>query len=255
MKDPRFFDEISALDADLGVVAAYGKILPDEVLASLRLGIINVHASLLPKYRGASPIHRAVIAGETETGITIIRLVSEMDAGPILRTARLAISVNETSETVSNKLAQLGAATLIQTVTGLNGGTESEEPQNHEAATFAPRLTKSDGVIDWTLPALTIHNLVRGLHPWPHAFSYIHGTRYVIIRTAVTEPTPPTGDANPGKPGQVLEAHGDILTVATGCGEAVTILEIQLEGRRPLLPREFLAGHPIQVGVVFGKVE
>ena len=247
MKDPAFVEALAALAPDLGVVAAYGKMLPDRLLALPRLGMINVHASLLPAYRGAAPIHRAVMAGETETGITIIRLVREMDAGPMLRRAALPIDADDDAETLERALAALGAVTLLQAVDDLESGRAAEEEQDHARATFAPRLTRADGAIDWSRTAGQVHDQVRGLHPWPRAFSHLGGARYLIHRTAVVEPP---GEA-PAAPGQVLEAAGDRLVVAAGSGTAVAILEIQPEGRRALPARAFLAGHAIAPGTAF----
>lgn len=247
MKDPAFVEALAALAPDLGVVAAYGKMLPDRLLALPRLGMINVHASLLPAYRGAAPIHRAVMAGETETGITIIRLVREMDAGPMLRRAALPIDADDDAETLERALAALGAVTLLQAVDDLESGRAAEEEQDHARATFAPRLTRADGAIDWSRTAGQVHDQVRGLHPWPRAFSHLGGARYLIHRTAVVEPP---GEA-PAAPGQVLEAAGDRLVVAAGSGTAVAILEIQPEGRRALPARAFLAGHPLAPGTAF----
>lgn len=251
MKDPQFVTALTALAPDLAVVAAYGKILPDQLLALPRLGMLNVHASLLPLYRGAAPIHRAVIAGETETGITIIHLVREMDAGPMLRKATVPIGPDTTSEMLEHELADLGAETLMHTIDDLEAGRATEEEQDHDQATFAPRLTKEDGEIDWSHPAAQIHNQVRGLHPWPHASSYLDGRRYVIRRTTVT--AAPSEPAIPQMPGQIIAAAGDTFTVAAGLDTAIAILEIQPEGRRPLSPRAFLTGHPIEVGSVFSR--
>lgn len=247
MKDPAFVEALGALAPDLGVVAAYGKMLPDPLLALPRLGMINVHASLLPAYRGAAPIHRAVMAGETETGITIIRLVREMDAGPMLRRAALPIDPDDDAETLERALAALGAVTLLQAVDDLESGRAAEEEQDHARATFAPRLTRADGAIDWSRTAGQVHDQVRGLHPWPRAFSHLGGARYLIHRTTMVEPP---GGA-PTVPGTVLEAAGDRLVVAAGSGTAVAILEIQPEGRRALPARAFLAGHPIAPGTAF----
>ncbi len=249
MKDPAFIAALGALAPDLGVVAAYGKMLPDQLLALPRLGMINVHASLLPAYRGAAPIQRAVLAGEAETGITIIRLVREMDAGPMLRRAAIPIDADDDSETLERALAALGAATLLQTVDDLAGGRAAEEEQDHARATFAPRLTRADGAIDWGRPAGQVHDQVRGLRPWPRAFSHVAGARFLIHRTAVVEP--PAGNGLPPVPGQVLEAAGDRLVVAAGSGTALAILEIQPEGRRALPARAFLAGRTLVPGTVF----
>ena len=246
--DPDFAGALAACEADLGVVAAYGKILPDPILHTPRHGIINVHASLLPRYRGAAPVHRAVIAGEAETGITMIRLVREMDAGPSLARAVRPIGDDETSEVVERALAELGAGLLVTTVRAIAAGQDRETPQDHALATFAPRLTKEDGRIDWTRPAPTIHNLVRGLHPWPHAFSFLDRSRYVVLRTrvdaeAATQP--------PRAPGEIIEAHGDRFRVACGDGRILAIVEIQPEGRRRQSSRAFLAGHPVTLPACF----
>ena len=249
MKDPAFMQALEALGPDLGVVAAYGRLLPDALLALPRLGMVNVHASLLPKYRGASPIHRAVMAGDTETGITIIRLVKEMDAGPLLRRAALPIAADDTSATLDGKLAGLGAGELLRTVDDLDRGRAVEEAQDHARATFAPKLTREDGVMDWNRPARDLHNQVRGLQPWPRASCRLNGARYLIHRTAPAEPP----DAAAASPGQVLAAAGGHLVVAAGGNTALSILEIQPEGGRPLPVRAFLAGHPIAPGAIFDR--
>jgi len=236
MKDPGFVAALSAMNADLGVVAAYGKILTDAVLAVPRLGMVNVHASLLPRYRGAAPVHRAIIAGEHETGITIMRVVRALDAGPMLSTAHRPIGPDETSEDVERDLASIGAALAISTIEGLVDGRVPELPQNDADATYAHRLAKDDGVIDWTLSAGQIHNRIRGLHPWPHGFTFLGDKRLILLRSA------PSADIAGSEPGTVLEASGDRLRVATGSG-VLNLLELQAEGKRPMPAREFLAGH------------
>ncbi len=240
LRDPAFVAALSALAADLAVVAAYGKILTDEVLAVPPLGFINVHASLLPRYRGAAPVHRAILAGERETGVTIMRVVQALDAGPMLASVRRPIGPDETSEDVERDLARLGAGLLVSTVDAIADGHVIETPQDEGASTYAHRLTKEDGAIDWTQPAGRIHNQIRGLHPWPHAFSFLNGRRFILRRSAVLPGL--TGAA-----GAVVEAAGDRLTVAAGTG-GIAILEIQTEGKRPLSPREFLAGHRVTPG-------
>ena len=254
LKDPAFVKRLMEFVPDLGVVTAYGKILPDRLLALPRLGMINVHASLLPKYRGAAPIHRAVMAGETETGVTIIQLVREMDAGPMLRKGTRPIGPDVTSDLVERDLATFGADLLMSTIEDLTTGHASAEAQDHAVATFAPRLTKDDGVIDWGKPAEAIHNQVRGLHPWPHTFSYLDGHRYLILRTAVPKPVAAAADPARPVPGQVIEASAARLVVATGLGTAIAVLEIQSEGKRPLTARTFLAGHRIPVGAMFQNI-
>ena len=251
MRDAAFMEALAALAPDIGVVAAYGRLLPDALLALPRLGMINVHASLLPHYRGAAPIHRAVMAGETETGVTIIRLVREMDAGPMLRRASLPIGPDDTSASLDGKLAELGAGLLLQTVDDLDCGRAVEQEQDHGRATLAPRLTRDDSPIDWTRPAGDIHNQVRGLQPWPRATCRLDGVRYMIHRSAVIErPAHESGAAC----GQVLTAGDGRLHVAAGRG-AVALLEIQPEGGRPLPVRAFLAGRRIAPGAVFDRPE
>ena len=242
LKDPAFVDALAALDADLGVVAAYGKILTDAVLAVPRLGMVNVHASLLPRYRGAAPVHRAVIAGERETGVTIMRVVKALDAGPMLATVRRPIGPDETSDEVERGLARLGAPLLVSTIDALAAGDGAETPQDDSGATYAHRLTKDDGVIDWNWPAARLHDQIRGLHPWPHAFTFLHQRRLILIRSAA-----PTAGAEEHDGGTILEAEGDRLIVAAGSGQ-LQVIEIQAEGKRPMGAREFLAGHRLIPG-------
>ena len=240
LRDLGFLEALARVAADLGVVAAYGKILTDQVLATPRLGLINVHASLLPRYRGAAPIHRAVMNGELETGVTIMRMVKALDAGPMLTSVTRRIDPDETSAEVERDLAKLGAAALLETVEALAQGPVDEIPQDEASATYAARLTKEEGAIDWVRPAVVVHNLVRGLHPWPHAFTFYRGRRLIVVRSAVL-PAP----AAP--PGAILEAAGDHLHVATG-HDAIAIREIQVEGKRPMATRDFLAGHEVSLG-------
>jgi methionyl-tRNA formyltransferase len=242
LKDPAFLEQLAGLHADLGVVAAYGRILTDDVLAMPCLGMINVHASLLPRYRGAAPVHRAIIAGERETGVTIMRVVKALDAGPMLARVRRPIGAAETSDEVERDLARLGAPLLVSTVDVLAAGGGEATPQDESAATYAHRLTKADGAIDWSRPAVRLHDLIRGLHPWPHAFSFLHGQRYILIRSAADASAPATAES-----GTILEADGDRLVVAAGSGR-LRLTEIQAEGKRPMSAREFLAGHRLSPG-------
>jgi len=242
LKEPAFLEQLTALRSDLGVVAAYGKILTDAVLAAPRLGMINVHASLLPKYRGAAPVHRAIIAGEPETGVTIMRVVKALDAGPMLAKATRPIGPDETSDVVERDLATLGASLLASVVDGFAENRVDETPQDDGAATYAHRLKKEDGVIDWSAPAGAVHNRVRGLHPWPHAYTFFAAHRYIVHRSAIV-----TDAGGAGTPGTILEAAGDRFVVAAGAG-ALQILEIQAEGKRAMRAREFLAGHHLRPG-------
>lgn len=238
LKDPAFLSALSAFAADLGVVAAYGRILTDAVLALPRLGLINVHASLLPKYRGAAPVHRAVMAGDSTTGVTIMRIVKALDAGPMFTFTHRDIGPDETSSEVEHDLARLGAPLLLETVDRLALGDAREEPQDDASATYAPRITKDDSAIDWSRPARDLHNQVRGLHPWPHAQTYLDGRRLIVLRSSVMN------EATDAPPGSIVVARGDDLAVATGAG-ALRLLTLQLEGRKPMTAREFLAGHPL----------
>jgi methionyl-tRNA formyltransferase len=246
LKDPAFVTEFDRLRADLGVVAAYGKILPETLINTPRLGMINVHASLLPHYRGAAPVHRAVIAGERETGVTIMRVVSALDAGPMLATARRAIGPDETSDAVERDLAQIGADLLVSVVDRLASGPVGGTSQDDANATYAHRLTKAEGLIDWSWPAERLHNLIRGLHPWPLAYTFFNGHRYILLKS-----TPAAGPAAPIPPGTVTQAAGDRLLVAAGSG-TVQVLEIQAEGKRPMTARDFLSGHRLRTGDCFG---
>jgi methionyl-tRNA formyltransferase len=243
--DAAFLDQFVALEADLGVVAAYGKILSERVLAVPRMGMVNVHASLLPAYRGAAPVHRSIIAGERETGVTIMRVVKALDAGPMLASVRRPIGKDETSEEVERDLATLGAALLVSTLDRLGSNGIHEIPQDDSRATYAHRLTKADGGIDWTLPAERLHNTIRGLHPWPHAYTFLQGHRFILLRSDWS-----TDSAPDVAPGAVVRADTDRLTVATGLG-TLHIMQIQPEGKRPLSAREFLAGHRIAPGNCF----
>ena len=244
MKDAAFVEQLASLGADIGVVAAYGKILTEAVLATPRLGMINVHASLLPKYRGAAPVHRSVMAGDDVTGVTIMRVVKALDAGAMLATVERAIGPDDTSDQVEADLARLGATLLVQTLDRLAQGPVVETPQDDAGATYAHRLSREDGVVNWSLAARDIHNQIRGLHPWPHAFSFIDGARLILHRSSWT-PEPASAE-----PGTILVAHGEVLSVATGDG-TVLITELQAEGKRPAHTREFLAGRRLAPGQRF----
>jgi methionyl-tRNA formyltransferase len=242
LRDESFLSDIRSLSADLGVVAAYGRILPDALLEIPRLGMINVHASLLPKYRGAAPVHRAVIAGDAETGVTIMRVVQELDAGATMAVVRRPIGENETSVEVERDLAEMGATLLVEVVDQVSEGRAREEPQDGSRATYAPKILKSEGVADWSLPARELHDRVRGLQPWPLVSVRIAGARYLLHRTEVT------AERSDARPGTIVRASGEALLVAAGDGGVLRIVQIQPEGRRAMTARELLAGHPIAAG-------
>lgn len=246
LRDEAFLALIAALKPDLGVVAAYGRILPDALLRVPRLGMINVHASLLPKYRGAAPVHRAVIAGDDRTGITIMRVVTELDGGPMLAASPRPIGPDETSIEVERDLADRGAVLLLDVVNRMASGPVIDTPQDDSLATYAPKLLKTESPIDWTLPARAIHNRVRGLQPWPMAATIIEGTRCLIHRTAVSD------RRTDARPGTVVETGGDVLAAAAGDGVILGMITIQPEGRRAMSAREFLSGRKLAPGASLG---
>jgi methionyl-tRNA formyltransferase len=241
LKDPEFRLAIADLRADLGVVAAYGRLLPPDLLTVPRLGMINVHASLLPRYRGAAPVHRAVMAGESETGVTIMRVAAALDAGPMLAALSRPIGPDETSEEVERDLAVLGAGLVRQVVDELAVGPVPGMPQDETEATYAPRLTREDGFVNWAVPAREIHDQIRGLYPWPHASAFLMGRRLILLRSRVSDV------AADAPAGTVIKADAEGLAVATSQGTLV-LLDVQPEGRRPMAIRDFLAGHPVSPG-------
>ena len=235
--------EFAPFRIDLGVVAAYGKILPDWLLALPRLGFINVHASLLPRYRGASPIHRAVMNGDPETGVTIMRVVKALDAGAMLATGKVPIGPDDRTDTVERELARVGGELLVATVDRMAAGTVDEVPQRDADATYAPRLRKDEGLVDWSRPARAIHDQIRGLHPWPHAFTFGPGGRLILHRSAVASAAVVTS-----APGTVVAAApSEGVSVATGDG-VLELLELQAEGGKVLAAGAFLAGHRLRPG-------
>jgi methionyl-tRNA formyltransferase len=245
LRDPGVVDTLAGWTPDLGVVAAYGKLIPDGVLNLPRLGMINVHASLLPKYRGAAPVQRAVIDGEAMTGVTIMRMVSALDAGAMFAKATRPIEPNETSDVVEHDLAQMGAKLLLRVIDDLIAGTAVEEPQDESLSTYAAKVTKDEGLVDWTRPAIEIHNRVRGLYPWPHAYSYLDHERLILRRSQVE----PGQTSDP--PGTIVDTSAGVLRVATGQGGCLGITEVQPEGRRAMKAGAYLAGHPFQPGARF----
>lgn len=246
IRDAGFLAEVRDLAPDLGVVAAYGKLLPDDLLAIPRLGMINVHASLLPRWRGAAPVHRAVIAGDPETGVTIMRVVTELDAGPMFAKVTRPIGDDATSVEVERDLAAQGADLLAAVVSDMAAGRATETPQDAALVTYAPKIEKAEGAVDWSLPAARLHNLVRGLQPWPLVSARIAGNRLLVHKTALaTALTPDT-------PGTIVRAEGDRFEIAAGDGRVLRLLVVQPEGRRPMTAREFLAGRAVPPGT---KVE
>lgn len=246
MKDPAFLAALAAWKPDLIAVAAFGRILPPAILNLPSRGCLNVHGSLLPKYRGAGPIQWAIMNGETETGITTMLMDEGMDTGAILLQERLAIVPDDTAGTLSPRLAELGGRLLIKTITQLKAGTLVPCQQDHSQATMAPLLKKEDGVIDWTMSATTIANRIRGLTPWPGAYTFAQEDRWTIWRAvAITEQVK-------DPPGTVTQVTKDAVHVATGHGVLV-LTELQPANRRRMAASQYLAGHPVLVGSILGR--
>ena len=233
LRDPEWPDRLRVFGAEVAVVVAFGQILPKAVLDVPARGSINVHASLLPRYRGAAPIAWALIRGETETGITTFRMDEGMDTGPILLQKATPIEPNETAGELAARLARLGAALLLKTLERLD--TLTPTPQRHELATLAPRLKKEDGVLQWTEPARALVNRIRGCNPWPGATAETPRGRIFIRRaTALDEPFT-------AEPGEIVRATSGALAIATG-GGLLLPREVQPENRRIMAWNAFLAG-------------
>ncbi|MDA2918459.1 methionyl-tRNA formyltransferase [Desulfobacterota bacterium AH_259_B03_O07] len=243
IKTDEFYAELKSFKPDLISVAAYGKILPKNILDLPPKGCINVHGSILPKYRGAAPINWAIIRGETITGITTMLMDEGMDTGDMLLTKKMAINNNDTAETLSEKLSVVGAELLIETIRLLKEDKLIPVSQNDPDATYAPMLKKEDGQIDWTKPAEEINNLIRGTYPWPGAFTSYSGKVLKIYKASVT-----TGH---GTPGEILKSDSSGLSVATGDG-ALDILELQIESGKRLPINTFLLGRKIEEGRILG---
>lgn len=242
MKDPAFLDALRNWKPDVITVTAFGRILPPVILTLPPRGCINVHGSLLPKYRGAGPVQWAIIRGEQETGITTMFMAEGMDTGDMLLRATVEIRPDDTAGTLAPRLADVGGRLLVETLRQLKAGTLTPEPQNDAQATMAPLLKKEDGLIDWTLPAMELANRVRGLSPWPGAYTYVNGERWVLWRVAV-------GAAVSGAvPGTVTKVTKDRVDVATG-GGTIQILDIQPSNSRRMTMAQYLAGHRLAEGM------
>jgi methionyl-tRNA formyltransferase len=240
LRDPEWPEQLRALGADVAVVVAFGQILPRAILDAPARGSINIHGSILPRYRGAAPIQWAIIHGESVTGITTFQMDAGMDTGPVLLTAETPIGAEETAGELSERLSVLGADVILDTLARLDSLTP--QPQRHEAATLAPRLKKTDGGLDWQRPARDLVNLVRGCNPWPGASTAVPGGAITMWRARVV--------AGPGAPGTLIP-HERTLAVATGEG-ALLPLEVQPESRRAIGWDEFLRGARLTAGQHLG---
>ncbi len=243
LRDAAFQDALRALAPDLVVVAAYGKILPRAVLDLPPRGCINVHASLLPRHRGAAPIAWSILAGDAVTGVTIMAMTEEMDAGDILLQRETPIAPDDTGGTLGERLARLGAAAIGEAIDGLQAGTLRPVPQPAAGVTFAPRIEREHCRLDWRRTAIELERQVRALAPSPSAFTTLGGKLLKVHRAALATGTGPAG--------QVVAAGPDGLVVAAGTG-ALRLLEVQLEGRRRLSAAEFLIGHRLAPGTCLG---
>ncbi len=243
VRRPEAVEHLRELAPDGMVVVGYGQIIPQNVIDIAPLGIINVHASLLPKYRGAGPIQWAILNGETHTGVTTMRIDAGLDTGDMLLKAETEIGPEETAEELGQRLAVLGAGLLVETLEALANGTVTPEPQNPAAATYAPLLKKEDGVINWSRPAEAIHNRVRGLQPWPGAYTSFRGQPLHVWRSRTRN----TAGAPPGR-------FLSLKPLVAACGErSVELVEVQLEGRKRISAVDFVNGQRLSENDILGE--
>jgi methionyl-tRNA formyltransferase len=247
LSQPEFLKKLSDLKADLFVVVSYGKILPDRVLSLARLYALNIHASLLPYYRGAAPIQRALLAGEKVTGITVIRMNEKMDEGDIVSQAELEIENADNTLTLEDKLNQLACSQILSVLELAKEGKLEFRKQDSLKASIAEKLTKADGVINWKADGATIYNQIRACIPWPVAYTLLKGKRVKIFAARLAPEL-----SERGQPGQVVSLKDSLIGVATGKGNLV-ISELQPENARRLSAKEFISGAHLQVGLLFGR--
>lgn len=240
-----FIAQLRALAPDLIVVVAYGQILPQAILDLPRFGCLNVHTSLLPRYRGAAPIQWAILDDQPLTGVTVMKMDAGLDTGDILSVATTPIQPDDNSQTLHDRLAILGARLLLKTIPGYVRGEILPRPQPAEGASYARKIAKQDGALDWSQPARTLWNRIRAFTPWPGAFTHLPGgPKPVLLKIWRAE----IETARSGHPGEILQADKSGLVVACASG-ALRILELQREGGRRLGPADFLAGNPLTVGI------
>lgn len=242
-RDPLFLEQLRGFAPDLIVVAAYGQILPKSILEMGRLGCINVHTSILPKYRGAAPIQWAIANGDPETGVTIMKMDEGLDTGPILQIERTPILPEDNGQTLHDRLAVLGASLLLRTLPGVIDGSIVPVVQPADGASYARKITKEDGRIDWSRSPIEVWNRARGFSPWPGAFTLLPGEPARMLKIWDCEPR----QGGEGVPGTVLEASKDQLTIACGAG-SLALRSVQKEGSRRMSAAEFLAGHKLIPG-------
>ncbi len=242
LRDGAAMEIIRTLAPELIVVAAYGRILPDDILNYPAKGCVNVHSSLLPRYRGAAPINWAVLNGDTVTGVTIMHMASELDAGDIIAQRAADIGPDENAQQLYGRLAGLGGELLVETVAAIEAGTVGRTPQDGRKATLAPMLTRELSPMDWRRTAQELHNQVRGLVPWPAATAELGGKRCKIFSAA------PETAGTDAAPGAVLEAGKRGVLIACGGGTALRILELQPDGGKRMKAADYLRGHPLPLG-------
>jgi methionyl-tRNA formyltransferase len=239
---------LKKLNPELFVVIAYGQILSEELLDIPEIFAINLHASILPRYRGAAPINWAIINGESTTGVTVIKMTRQMDAGPIILQKEIGISTDDTSVTLEERLSGIGAHLLLQAIKLIETGKYDLVPQDEEGVVFAPKLKKEDGLIKWDKPAQDIYNLIRGYIPWPGAFTYYQGKLLKIYKARVSSRVLEFASSNPG---EILEASKEGIAVFTGKGNII-IEELQIEGKRRMAAGDFIAGYKILPREILG---
>ncbi len=244
IRTAEFADQLKALDPDLLVVAAYGRILPSAVLECARLMPINVHASLLPRHRGAAPIEGAILSGDPETGVTIMRIIEQMDAGPILLQQAIPIAPDDTQGTLKTKLAELGAALMPEAIDRLKRGAIVETPQDEARATYTALVKKEDAIIDWRAEAGKIERMTRAYDPWPVARTTLDGDPLMIYRAAIA-PGDTTGSP-PAAPGTII-ALDPMPTIRCGIG-SLALIEVQAAGRKRMSAADFFRGRRIRIG-------
>lgn len=244
IKNDEALQVFASHDADVAVVVAYGRILPEQFLQTPRRGCINVHFSLLPKYRGAAPANWAIVNGETETGVTTMFIEPTLDTGPILLQRATPIAANETAPELMERLSVLGAELLGETLARLDDLTP--RPQRNQDATFAPILKKEDGLIDWSRSAVEIERAVRGFQPWPNAYTNFNERQLTIWQAESVS------SASEAAPGEVITAYGDDLVIGCGNATALRLIEVQPEARKRMRVRDFLNGTNVKVGDRFG---
>ncbi len=242
VKDGTALDIIRSLAPELIAVAAYGRILPVDILDSPKYGCINVHSSLLPKYRGSAPIHWAILNGESESGVTIMHMAKAMDAGDIIAQAVTPIDPDETVETLHDRLAQMGAKLLVEVVEQIGNGTAKRTPQDESKVSFAPMLSRELSPLDWHKSARQLHDQVRGLIPWPATSTQLpNGETVKVFSTQLT------GQATSAAPGTFLAADKQGIDVACGDGQVLRIRQLQAQGGKRMDAADYLRGHPISL--------